>query len=72
MQVTERDGMTGMTGLSRTDERAVRSIAHAREFSEMDLMEGLMLIFAAWKRITVMVLVFALMGLGSTVVLPQQ
>lgn len=61
-----------MTGLNRKDENAVRHLVHTAQYHEIDLMEWLTLLFAAWKRITATVLVFALMGLGSTVVLPRK
>lgn len=61
-----------MTGLNIKDENAVRHLVHTSEFNEIDLMEWLTLFLAAWKRIAVMVLVFALAGLGSEYVLPQR
>lgn len=61
-----------MTGLNRKDENAVRHLVHSTQYNEIDLMEWLTLLFAAWKRITAMVLVFALAGLGSAYVLPQR
>lgn len=61
-----------MTSLNRKDENAVRHLVHTTQYNETDLMEWLTLFLAAWKRITAMVLVFALAGLGSEYVLPQK